>query len=47
MCQYSGFFYREYEDEEKMDKKIDLPWRGFEPWIFEQVPAHDLNFEGD
>ena len=28
-------------------KKFDLPRRGFEPQIFEQVPAHNLNFEGD
>ena len=31
-------FYGEYEND---------PQGGFEPWIFEQVPAHDLNFEGD
>ena len=36
----------------KRDKKIDLPQRGFEPrifesWIFEQIPAQNLNFEGD
>ena len=28
-------------------KKFDLHWRGFELWIFEQVPANNLNFEGD
>ena len=45
MCKYS-VFYGEYE-KKTGQKKFDLPWRGFEPWIFEQVPAHDLNFEGD
>ena len=29
------------------DKKNELPRRGFKPWIFKQVPAHNLNFEGD
>ena len=28
-------------------KKFDLPRQGFEPRIFEQVPAQNLNFEGD
>jgi hypothetical protein len=31
----------------KQDKKFDLPQWGFEPQIFEQVSAHNLNFEGD
>ena len=31
----------------KRDKKIDLPRRGFEPRIFEQIPVQNLNFEGD
>ena len=31
----------------KRDKKIDLPRRGLEPRIFEQIPAQNLNFEGD
>ena len=31
----------------KRDKKIDLHQRGFEPRIFEQIPAQNLNFEGD
>ena len=31
----------------KRDKKIDLPQRGFEPRIFEEIPAQNLNFEGD
>ena len=31
----------------KRDKKFDLSRQGFEPQIFEQVPAHNLNFEGD
>ena len=47
MCQYS-VFYGEYENEKKMgQKKFDLPQRGFEPRIFEEVPAQNLNFEGD
>ena len=28
----------------KMKKKNDLPERGFEPHIFSNFPAHDLNF---
>ena len=43
MCQYSVFLWRK----ENMTKKIDLPQRGFEPRIFEQAPADNLNFEGD
>jgi hypothetical protein len=31
----------------KRDKKFDLPRQGFEPLIFEQVTAQNLNFEGD
>ena len=32
----------------KNDKEFDPPSLGFEPRIFEQnVPAQDLNFEGD
>ena len=31
----------------KRDKKFDLPRRGFEPRIFEQIPGQNLNFEGD
>ena len=47
MCQYS-VFYGEYENEKKTgQKKFDLPRRGFEPRIFEQVPAQNLNCEGD
>ena len=47
MCQYS-VFYGEYENEKKMGQtKFDLPWQGFEPRIFEQVRAHNLNFAGD
>ena len=30
----------------KRDKKIDLLQWGFEPRIFEQVPAHNLNEGG-
>ena len=46
MFQYS-VFYGEYENEKKKGQKIDLRRRGFEPWIFEQIPAQNLNFEGD
>ena len=41
------FFMNNMKMKRKKDKKIDLPRRGFEPQIFEQVPAHNLNFEGD
>ena len=41
-------FYGEYENEKKTgQKKFDPPRRGFEPQIFEPVPDHNLNFEGD
>ena len=46
MCQYS-VFYGEYENEKKTGQKNLTFQRGFEPQIFEQVPAHNLNFEGD
>ena len=39
ICQNS-VFYGKYENEKKTgQKKFDLPQRGFEPPIFEQVPA--------
>ena len=45
MCQYS-VFYGEYENKKRTgQKKIDLPQRRFEPQIFQQVPAHNLNFD--
>jgi hypothetical protein len=37
----------EIESEKKGTKRFDLPQWGFEPLIFEQIFAHDLNFEGD
>ena len=47
MCHYA-VFYEECENEKKTgQKKFDLPQWGFEPQICEQVPAHNLNFEGD
>ena len=47
MCQYSVFF-GEYENEKKTGQKnLTSPHGGFEPWIFKQVPAHNLNFGGD
>ena len=40
-------FYGEFENEQKKDKKkFDLPEWGFEPQIFSDFPAHDLNFHG-
>ena len=40
-------FYGEFENEKKKRQKIfDLPERGFEPQIFSNFPAHDLNFHG-
>ena len=30
----------------KGQKNFDLPERGFEPQIFTNFPAHDLNFHG-
>ena len=41
------FFMINMKMKRKRDKKIDLAQRGFEPRIFEQAPAHNLNFEGD
>ena len=35
------------ERKKKNGKKFDLPPLGFEPRIFEQVLAQNLNFEGD
>ena len=41
------FFFGEFENEQKKDKKIfDLPEQGYEPQIFSNFPAHDLNFHG-
>ena len=37
--------YGEFENEKKKGQKsFDLP--GFEPQIFSNFPAHDLNFQG-
>ena len=41
------FFMINMKMKRKRDKKIDLLQRGFEPRIFEQIPAQNLNFEGD
>ena len=35
------------KEKKKNGKKFDLPQWAFEPQIFEQVPNHNLNFEGD
>ena len=40
-------FYGEFEIEKKKGQKnFDLPEQGFEPHIFSNFPAHDLNFHG-
>ena len=40
-------FYGEFENEKKKGQNFfDLPERGFEPQIFRNFPAHDLNFHG-
>jgi hypothetical protein len=40
-------FYGEFGNEQKKDKKnFDLPEQGYEPQIFSNFPAHDLNFHG-
>jgi hypothetical protein len=37
----------EFKKKKKKEQKIvDLPERGFEPQIFSNFPAHDLNFHG-
>ena len=38
------FFNGEFENEHKGDKKISE--QGFEPQIFSNFPANDLNFHG-
>ena len=49
MFYYSVFCGQNEKGKEKrnMMKKNYPPPRGFEPRIFEQVPAENLNFEGD
>ena len=47
LCDNIQFFMENMKMKIKWDKKIDLPRRGFEPLIFEQVPAQNLNFERD
>ena len=38
-------FYGEFENEKKKGRNFfDLPERGFEPQIFSNFPANDLNF---
>ena len=44
MCQYLVFMENMKIKKENGTKKIDIPQRGFEPQIFEQVPAHNINF---
>ena len=38
------FFMINMKMKRKRDKKIDLPRRGFEPRIFEQIPAKKFEF---
>ena len=39
------FFMENLKTQQKKDKKIfDLPERGFEPQIFSNFPAYDLNY---
>ena len=40
------FFMENLKMKRKKTKKFDLPKRGFEPQIFSNFPAHDLNFHG-
>ena len=42
-----SFLWLIWKWKEKGDKKINLPRQGFEPRIFEQISAQNLNFEGD
>ena len=47
MCQYS-VFYGEYENRKKTGQKnLTLPNGDLNPKFFEQVPARNLNFEGE
>ena len=41
-------FFMEYlkMKRKKGQKNFDLPEQGFEPQIFSNFPAHDLNFHG-
>ena len=41
------FFIIMMKMKRKRDKKIDQAKQGLEPRIFEQIPAQNLNFEGD
>ena len=38
---------KKVKEKKKNGKKFDPPPLGFEPRIFDQAPAHNLNFEGD
>ena len=40
------FFWKILKWTEKRQKNFDLPERGFEPKIFSNFAAHDLNFHG-
>ena len=43
----SGVQMKNLKMKRKMNKIFDLPEWEFEPRIFEQIPAQNLNFEGD
>ena len=40
------FLWRIYNEKKKGQRNFDLPQRGFEPQIFSNFPAHNLNFLG-
>ena len=39
-------FSGDFTKKKKIQKNVDLPERGFEPQVFNNFPAHDLNFHG-
>ena len=40
------FFMESLKVKRNKDKKIDFLEQGYEPQIFSNFPAHDLNFHG-
>ena len=41
------FFMENMKMKRKREKNFDIPRRGFEPQIFDEIPAQNLNFEED
>ena len=41
---YTYFCVKNLKMKRKKNNNFDLPEQGFEPQIFSNVPAHDLNF---